>query len=380
MALAYTVRDRMLERWVSTVRTYAAQDVQGRLLPVGRVPDRPAARQQPAQPRHRGRPRARRWRRSAWTSTSCSSTRRSRASATAASAGSPPAIIDSLATLEIPAIGYGIRYEFGIFDQEIRDGWQVEITDKWLRNGNPWEIARPEIALLRQASAATPSATPTTQGRYRVRWVPARRGQGHALRHAGARLPRRHLQHAAAVEARGASSRSTSRPSTSATTTARSTRRCAPRTSPRCSTRTTSRERGKRAAARAAVLLRLLLAAGHAAHARPAAATPLARLPEKFAVQLNDTHPSIAVAELMRLLVDEHGAGLGRGVGHHARARSPTPTTRCCPRRSRPGRCRCSAACCRGTSRSSTRSTAASSTRCARRFPGDDGARARGCR
>ena len=47
--------------------------------------------------------------------------------------------LDSLATLEIPAIGYGIRYEFGIFDQEIRDGWQVERTDHWLRLGNPWE-------------------------------------------------------------------------------------------------------------------------------------------------------------------------------------------------------------------------------------------------
>ena len=54
--------------------------------------------------------------------------------------------MDSLATLAIPAIGYGIRYEFGIFDQVIRDGWQVEMTDKWLRLGNPWEIPRPEIA------------------------------------------------------------------------------------------------------------------------------------------------------------------------------------------------------------------------------------------
>jgi len=48
--------------------------------------------------------------------------------------------MDSLATLEIKAIGYGVRYEFGIFDQEIRDGWQAEKTDKWLRLGNPWEI------------------------------------------------------------------------------------------------------------------------------------------------------------------------------------------------------------------------------------------------
>src|SRR5690242_13531571 len=54
--------------------------------------------------------------------------------------------LDSLTTIKVPAIGFGIRYEFGIFDQEIRDGWQVEKTDKWLRYGNPWEIARPEIS------------------------------------------------------------------------------------------------------------------------------------------------------------------------------------------------------------------------------------------
>ncbi len=54
--------------------------------------------------------------------------------------------MDSLASVEVPGIGYGIRYEFGIFDQVIHDGWQQEITDKWLRFGNPWEIARPEIS------------------------------------------------------------------------------------------------------------------------------------------------------------------------------------------------------------------------------------------
>ena len=56
--------------------------------------------------------------------------------------------LDSLATLERPAIGYGIRYEFGIFKQEIRDGWQVEMTDNWLVNGNPWEIAKPDVNYL----------------------------------------------------------------------------------------------------------------------------------------------------------------------------------------------------------------------------------------
>nr|WP_319420841.1 glycogen/starch/alpha-glucan phosphorylase [Pleurocapsa sp. FMAR1] len=55
--------------------------------------------------------------------------------------------MDSLASLEVPAIGYGIRYEYGIFKQEIKDGWQVEISDKWLQNGNPWEIIRPEATV-----------------------------------------------------------------------------------------------------------------------------------------------------------------------------------------------------------------------------------------
>ena len=53
--------------------------------------------------------------------------------------------MDSMTTLGVPAIGYGLRYEFGIFRQEIRDGWQVERSDKWLEYGNPWEIARPEF-------------------------------------------------------------------------------------------------------------------------------------------------------------------------------------------------------------------------------------------
>jgi starch phosphorylase len=79
--------------------------------------------------------------------------------------------MDSLATLEIPAIGYGIRYEFGIFDQEIKDGWQVEITDKWLQLGNPWEIARPEAAVLVKLGGHTEPYT-DHQGNYRVRWVP----------------------------------------------------------------------------------------------------------------------------------------------------------------------------------------------------------------
>src|SRR5436305_14646760 len=80
--------------------------------------------------------------------------------------------MDSLASVEVPAIGYGIRYEFGIFDQIIHDGWQQEITDKWLRSGNPWEIARPETTYEVKIGGHTESHT-DEQGRLRVRCNPA---------------------------------------------------------------------------------------------------------------------------------------------------------------------------------------------------------------
>src|SRR5215831_2830635 len=77
--------------------------------------------------------------------------------------------LDSLASLGIPAIGYGIRYEFGIFDQAIRNGWQTELTDKWLRLGNPWEIPRPEIIFNVNLGGHTEPYT-DEKGAYRVRW------------------------------------------------------------------------------------------------------------------------------------------------------------------------------------------------------------------
>lgn len=79
--------------------------------------------------------------------------------------------MDSLSSLEIPALGYGIRYEFGIFDQDIRDGWQVEKTDKWLQFGNPWEIARPSFAVTVKFGGHTEPYV-DNEGQYRVRWVP----------------------------------------------------------------------------------------------------------------------------------------------------------------------------------------------------------------
>src|SRR4029453_9291569 len=55
--------------------------------------------------------------------------------------------LDSIATLELPAMGYGLRDEYGIFKQSIRDGWQREGPDNWLRRADPWEVARPQDAV-----------------------------------------------------------------------------------------------------------------------------------------------------------------------------------------------------------------------------------------
>ena len=79
--------------------------------------------------------------------------------------------LDSMATLDIPAIGYGIRYEFGIFDQEIHDGWQIEITDKWLRYGNPWEISRLDHSVRIKFGGHT-KAGYDNHGKYKVEWIP----------------------------------------------------------------------------------------------------------------------------------------------------------------------------------------------------------------
>jgi len=95
--------------------------------------------------------------------------------------------------------GYGIRYEFGIFDQEIHDGWQVEVTDKWLHNGNPWEIAKPDVAYYvnfgghSESYQDKPGLYPDSMGA-----APGRKRRG--LRHAGSGLSRQYLQHLASLE------------------------------------------------------------------------------------------------------------------------------------------------------------------------------------
>ena len=78
--------------------------------------------------------------------------------------------LDSMATLELPGYGYGLRYDFGMFQQCINDGCQVEIPDDWLRLGSPWEIARPEHTFRVQFYGRVESYS-DGYGRRRRRWV-----------------------------------------------------------------------------------------------------------------------------------------------------------------------------------------------------------------
>ena len=84
--------------------------------------------------------------------------------------------MDSLATLDVPAVGHGLRYEFGIFDQEIKGGWQIEKTDRWLRTGFPWEVRRFEIE--HPVGFGGKVEHSMEDGHYRAKWIPERTVKG----------------------------------------------------------------------------------------------------------------------------------------------------------------------------------------------------------
>jgi len=210
--------------------------------------------------------------------------------------------LDSLATLEMPAIGYGIRYEFGIFDQAIQDGWQVELTDKWLQRGNPWELLRPEISYYVKFGGHCEAGT-DPQGRYRVRWVEGRSVKGVAydtpvLGYRVNTCNTLRLWKSEAVESfdfrdfnvgdyYGAVAEKTLSETLSKV--------LYPNDEPEVGKRLRLAQQYFFVSCSLQDMLRLLDLKGE----------PIERFPSLCAVQMNDTHPSIAVAELMRLLVDE---------------------------------------------------------------------------
>lgn len=302
MALAYTVRDRLLQRWLNTTQTYLEQDVKlvaylsaefllgphlgNNLLNLGIYDqvkqavtvsgldlDELLAQEEEPGLGNGGLGRL----------AAC--------------------YMESLATLEIPAIGYGIRYEFGIFDQEIRDGWQVEITDKWLQFGNPWELARPEYAVMVKLGGHT-EAYVDEDGHYRSRWLPDRVVKGipydtpivgyhvntaNTLRLWRAEAPESFDfqtfnvgDYYGAVDQKVYSENLT--------------KVLYPNDEPIQGKQLRLEQQYFFVSCSLQDMIRMYLHTGKS----------LDTFHTRFAVQLNDTHPAIGIAELMRLLVDEH--------------------------------------------------------------------------
>lgn len=302
MMLAYTVRDRLFERWINTIQTYLQKDVKvvaylsaefllgphlaNAMINMGIHDQLEKALQE-----------------SGLNMQELLEQEEEPGLGNGGLGRLAACYLDSLATMEIPAIGYGIRYEFGIFDQDIRDGWQVEITDKWLRNGNPWEVVRPMAAVEVNLGGYTRRYT-DAKGKYKVDWVPERTVIGvpydtpipgynnntaNNLRLWKAESPEmlnleafNHGDYVGAVSQKIASE-----------------------TISKILYPNDNSQQGKRlrleqqyffVSCSLQDMLRVHKKEGQTVHT----------FHEKFSVQLNDTHPSIAVAELMRLLVDVH--------------------------------------------------------------------------
>src|SRR5271165_640982 len=216
-------------------------------------------------------------------------------------------LLDSLATLDVPAVGYGIRYEFGIFKQTFEDGYQVELPDDWTFYGNPWEFPAPDDLQVVGFYGHT-EAVDDDQGGLRARWVPGQvvRGEPSHMLVPGygtqtvniLRLWRARAggesfdlglfnagRYAEAVQAQMRSENLTKV------------------LYPSDSTEAGRELRLKQQYFLVCCSLRDIIRRFRFRNSDWEA------FPDKVVIQLNDTHPVLAIPELMRLLVDEHGVG-----------------------------------------------------------------------
>ena len=213
--------------------------------------------------------------------------------------------MDSLATLELPAIGHGIRYEFGIFDQELRDGQQVERTDRWLRLGNPWEVRRYEIAFEVGFGGRTEHSVDLA-GKGHVRWIPERVVRGvpsdtPVLGHGTSNTNFLRLWSAIADEEFDLEAFQVGEYWRAVDEKVRSeniTKVLYPNDESPAGKQLRLEQQYFFVSCALQDCIRLLLQNGD-----------IREFAAKYAVQLNDTHPALAVAELMRLLMDVHGLG-----------------------------------------------------------------------
>jgi starch phosphorylase len=211
--------------------------------------------------------------------------------------------LDSLATLQLPGFGYGIRYDYGIFSQSIEDGWQIEHPDNWLRYGNPWEFARPEV-LYRVQFGGRVAERWEADGRVRYDWIDTQDvmamaydipipgygdGTVNNLRLWTAKATRdfelRYFNEGNYIKAVEQKTQSENLSKV---------------LYPDDTTQMGRELRLKQEYFFVRASLQDILAHFATDH------RDFDELPNEVAIQLNDTHPSIAIPELMRILVDEH--------------------------------------------------------------------------
>ena len=220
-------------------------------------------------------------------------------------------IMDSAATLALPFYGYGIRYEYGIFVQRIQDGFQVEGPDNWLRYGNPWEIPRPD-AIFPVRFYGRSEYVQDGAGGYRVRWVDTddvwamaydtpvagfANGTVNTLRLWSAKASRE-------FDLQSFNAGDYVRSVEGKTRSENISKVLYPKDDQYAGRELRLKQQYFFVSATLQDVLRRFLKFGP---------RRWEELPQKVAIQLNDTHPVLAIPELMRILVDEHDLSWEQG-------------------------------------------------------------------
>jgi starch phosphorylase len=215
--------------------------------------------------------------------------------------------LDSCATLQLPVLGYGLRYEYGMFRQEVINGYQIEEPDHWLRDGNPWELERPEYSVRVQFGGRSEFYRDENNA-LRVRWVDT-----HDVLAVPYDIPVPGYRNNTVNSLRLWKSTATDEFDLDEFNAGDYTEAVAAKNNAEHITMVLypndASENGKELRLRqqyflASASLKDVMRRWKRLHGRNFDA-----FAEKHCFQLNDTHPSIAVAELMRLLVDVHRIG-----------------------------------------------------------------------
>ena len=211
--------------------------------------------------------------------------------------------LDSMATLSLPGYGYGIRYEYGMFHQEIEQGWQVEHPDNWLQYGNPWEFPRPEVLFPVKFGGRVVHYT-DERSKSRFHWIETDDVMAMAF---DTPVPGygtdtvNNMRLWSAKASRDFNLKCFNEGNyLKAVKDKNDSENLSKVLYPDDSTASGRALRLKQQYFFVCASLQDILRRFHLMHAS------LDELPDKVAIQLNDTHPSIAIAELMRVLIDEH--------------------------------------------------------------------------